>query len=505
MIYMLKTSLIKNKIITVVITAITQIFLPILLCAQNTPPVPYGPLPTINQLHWQQTGMFCIIHFGVNTFTNEESGYGNVNPKEFNPSRFNADQIVKAAKSGGFKGIIIVAKHHEGFCLWPTKTTDYNITKSPWKKGKGDVVKSFEIAAHKYGMQFGIYCAPWDSHSKYYGSYKYIQIYRQQLTELWTNYGKLFEVWFDGANGGAAYYGGAKTTRIIDRGTYYGWDTTWALLRKLQPGAIIFSDVGPDVRWVGNEEGHAAETSWQTFTPTPLPGNTTYAPGYLDYTHSPNGTRDGKYWMPAECDVPLRPGWYFHEDQNDKIKTPEQLFNIYLTSVGRGACMDLGLSPDKEGRLYKTDVEVLKRFGKVLKKTFAKNLAEGAKLQASNIRGNNTKLFGPQNVLDKNPYTYWATDNSITSPELILNLKGKETFNIVSIRENIKLGQRVGVFAVDAWINNQWQQIAEATSIGNLRLIRIPKDITTNKVRLRIIKSPVCPVISGFGLYHAEL
>lgn len=471
------------------------------LYAQNTPPAPYGPLPSENQLRWQQTGMYCIIHFGLNTFTNKEWGYGNVSPDKFNPTHFDPDQIVKAAKDGGFKGIIFVAKHHDGFCLWPTKATDYNISKSSWMGGKGDVVKAFEDAAHKYDMKFGLYCSPWDRNSKYYGTYKYIQIYRQQLRELWTHYGNLFEVWFDGANGGDGYYGGANVTRTIDRATYYGWDTTWAMLRKLQPGAVIFSDVGPDLRWVGNEQGQAAETSWETFTPVPVAGQTAYGPGYVDYAHSPTGTRSGKYWIPAECDVPLRPGWFYHEDQNDKVKTPEQLFNIYLHSVGRGAAMNLGLAPDMEGRLYKNDVEALKGFGDILRKTFAKNLAEGASLHASNVRGNDFRQYGPRHLLDDDRYSYWATDDSVIAPQLVLDLKGEKKFNIISISENIKLGQRVGAFAVDAWENNQWKQIAEATSIGNLRLIRLPDYVTTNKVRLRILKSPVCPAISGFGLY----
>jgi alpha-L-fucosidase len=442
-----------------------------------------------------------MVSFGLNTFTDQEWGYGDVNPALFNPTDFNASQIVNAAKSAGFNGLILVCKHHDGFCLWPTKTTDYNISKSPWKNGKGDMVKAFELACHKAGIAFGIYCSPWDRHSAYYGKPEYLKIYRQQLRELYTRYGPAFIAWFDGANGGDGYYGGAREKRIIDRTRYYGWDSTWAMVRRLQPGAVIFSDIGPDARWVGNEEGEAAETSWATFTPEPLAGKTKVGVGEINYSNSPTGTWKGKYWMPAECDVPLRPGWFYHASQDDQVKTPEQLFDLYLKSVGRGADLDLGLAPDKQGLLKSNDVKSLAGFGKLLKETFAINLAKGAKLQASNIRGSDDRQYGPKNVLDQNIYSYWATDDSIKTPQLTLNLKGDKRFNIISIREDIKLGQRVASFAVDAWIDNSWRQVAQATSVGNLRLIRLPHYIITSKVRLRITESPVCPAISDFGLY----
>ncbi len=471
------------------------------LYAQSSAPAPYGPVPSKNQLRWHRMGMYCMISFGLNSFTDKEWGYGDVDPKLFNPTNFDAGQIVSAARSAGFRGVVLVCKHHDGFCLWPTKTTDYNISKSPWKNGKGDMVKEFADACHKYGLQFGIYCSPWDRHSQYYGSYKYVEIYREQLRELYARYGPAFITWFDGANGGDGYYGGAREKRVIDRGTYYGWDTTWAIVHKLLPGAVIFSDVGPDIRWVGNEAGHAATTSWAGFTPEPVEGKTTIGPGEIKYDNSPGGTMNGKYWMPAECDVPIRPGWFFHADQNNKVKSPQQLFDIYLKSVGRGADLDLGLAPDKEGRLYKNDVESLRGFGNILRKTFAANLAKGAKLTASNIRGKNRKLFGPQHALDNSRYSYWATDDTVTTPSLEFDLSNQETFNLIKIRENIGLGQRVEAFAVDAWKNNRWEEITAATSIGNLRLLLLPQPVTTDKVRLRITKSAVCPAISDFGLF----
>jgi len=411
-------------------------------------------------------------------------------------------QIVGAAKAGGFKGVIVVAKHHDGFCLWPTKTTEHNISHSPYKNGKGDIVQEYREACDKLGMKLGIYCSPWDRNSALYGKPEYVtEVYRKQLEELYTHYGPIFITWFDGANGGDGYYGGAKETRKIDRSTYYGWDTTWAIVRKLQPGAVIFGDVGPDVRWVGNENGTAGLTSWATYTPhspvdSKMPGN-----GFVKDKEGIEGHRDGKYWMPAECDVALRPGWFYHENQDTKVKTPSELMGLYYNSVGRGAALDLGLSPNRQGLLADNDVNSLQQFGKMLKETFAVNLANGATLTASNIRGGNKTKFGPANLLDKDRYSYWATDDNITTPELIVDLHNKKAFDVIMLRENIKLGQRIEGVAIDIFENEEWREIATATSIGSNRLIRLSDEVITDKVRLRITKSPVCIALSDFGLY----
>jgi alpha-L-fucosidase len=444
--------------------------------------------------------MICIVHFGLNTFTDKEWGYGNVGPKVFNPANFDPNQIIFAAKSAGIKGLILVCKHHDGFCLWPTKTTDYNITKTSWKNGKGDIVKAFEEACRKAGMKFGIYCSPWDRHSKYYSTPEYVQIYRDQLRELYSNYGSLFESWHDGANGGNGYYGGANEVRKIDRSTYYGWDSTWAITRKLQPGAVIFSDAGPDIRWVGNERGYASDTTWETFTPHGKNG-TRPAPGNVEYGESPRGQRNGKYWMPAECDVPLRPGWFYHASQDGKEKTAAQLFAIYIHSVGRAANMNLGLAPDTTGQLSKGDATRLEEFGKLLHETFSDNLAAKATFKASNIRGNDKKHYGPENLIDENRYSYWATDDNIHTPEIVFDLHELKTFNIIQLREDIKLGQRITSVAIDEWKGGKWGQIASATGIGANRLIKLPEFITTDKIRLRITGSPVCIALSKFGLY----
>jgi alpha-L-fucosidase len=474
-----------------------------LLAFSQPAPKPYGPLPTAQQLKWQETEMYCIIHFGPDTYTNKEWGFGDEDPKIVNPTQFSAMQIVGAAKAGGFKGIVVVAKHHDGFCLWPTKTTAHNISKSPYKNGKGDLLQEYREACNKLGMKMGVYCSPWDRNSALYGKPEYVtNVYRKQLEELYTHYGPIFISWFDGANGGDGYYGGSREVRKIDRSSYYGWKDTWAIPRKLAPAAVLFGDVGPDVRWVGNEKGHAGETCWATYTPHAPDAGKTPGNGYTKDYEGTEGHRNGEFWMPAECDVALRPGWFYHKDQDDKVKSPDTLLNLYYQSVGRGACLDLGLSPDRRGLLYDSDVNSLNQFGKIIKETFAVNLAKGATLKASNVRGGDHAKFGPQNLLDDDRYSYWATDNKIKTPELIVNLHRSKTFNVIRLRENIKLGQRIEAVAVDVFVDGKWQQIAAATSIGGNRLIRLPRDVTAGKIRLRITKSPVCIALSDFGLYQ---
>jgi alpha-L-fucosidase len=479
----------------------------LLICALHAicqpAPKPYGPLPTARQLKWQETEMYCIIHFGPDTYTDKEWGYGDEAPKIVNPTQFSAMQIVGAAKAGGFKGIVVVAKHHDGFCLWPTNTTAHNISKSRYKNGKCDLLQEYREACDKLGMKMGVYCSPWDRNSGLYGRPEYVtNVYRKQLEELYTNYGPIFISWFDGANGGDGYYGGAREVRKIDRSTYYGWTDTWAIPRKLAPAAVLFGDVGPDVRWVGNEKGHAGETCWATYTPHAPDSGKTPGNGYTKDYEGTEGLRNGEFWMPAECDVSLRPGWFYHKDQDDKVKSPDTLLSLYYQSVGRGACLDLGLSPDRRGLLYDSDVKALKQFGKVIRETFAVNLAKGATLKASNVRGGNHAKFGPRNLLDGDRYSYWATDEKVTTPELIVDLHRNKTFNVIRLRENIKLGQRIEAVAVDVFRDGKWQQIAEATSIGGNRLIRLAQPISSSRVRLRITKSPVCIALSDFGLFN---
>ncbi len=465
----------------------------------QVPPRPYGPIPSERQLAWHDVELYGLVHFTPTTFENKEWGYGDADPATFNPTGFSAEQIVGAAKAGGLRGIVLVAKHHDGFCLWPTQTTDYNISKSPFRGGKGDMVKEFADAARENGLKFGVYCSPWDRNNAMYGKPEYLEIYRKQLEELYTNYGDLFMSWHDGANGGDGYYGGAREKRAIDNTVYYDWENTWnELTRKLQPMASIFSDIGWDVRWVGNEKGVAGETHWATFTPKAPDGVNVAVPGQANHPDSPTGHRDGEYWMPAECDVPLRKGWFFHE--NESPRTPEQLFSLYLQSVGRGAALDLGLAPDTRGLLHEADVAALEQFGEKLRTTFSVNLLRGSTMRASNVRGYNS-IYGTKNLLDGRRETYWATDDDFQTPDLVITLNSPKTFDLLDIRENIRLGQRIEGFAVDVEENGQWKEMVTGTSVGARTLVRFPDPVTAQKIRLRITKSPVGMAISELGLY----
>lgn len=466
----------------------------------QTAPKPYGALPSKRQLAWHDLEVYGLIHFTPTTFENKEWGFGDADPKTFNPTDFNAEQIIQAAKAGGLKGIILVAKHHDGFALWPTKTTDYNITKSPFRNGKGNLVKEVEQATRKNGLKFGVYCSPWDRNNPLYGTNKYLSVYQAQLKELYSDYGELFMSWHDGANGGDGYYGGAREKRSIDNTTYYDWTNTWGITRKMQPMANIFSDIGLDIRWVGNEDGHAGETSWATFTPMAPDGKNAAVPGQANYPQSPSGIRNGKFWMPAECDVPLRKGWFYHE--TEKPKTPEMLFDLYLKSVGRGAGLDLGLAPDTRGQLHDDDVAALKAFGRIVKNTFSNNLAKGATISSSNSRG---KKFNPALALDGNKQTYWATADDTSNASLEIDLKAAKSFDIISLQEYIPLGQRIEAYTIEIWENNSWKKIYEGTSIGAKRLIKLDQAVTSNKVKISITKSPVCITLSEVGLYKKSL
>ena len=463
------------------------------------PPAPYGAVPSDRQLIWHEMETYAFLHFTTNTFTDKEWGYGDEDTRIFHPTAFDADQIILALKAAGMKGAILTCKHHDGFCLWPTKTTEHSVAHSDWKAGKGDAVREISDACKRHGLKFGVYLSPWDRNSALYGKAEYIALYRAQLKELLTNYGPIFEVWHDGANGGDGYYGGARETRSIDRRAYYDWPQTWQMVRELQPHAAIFSDVGPDVRWVGNESGVAGETCWATLVPVGTDGGAA-APGYVREQELGTGHRNALQWLPAECDVSIRPGWFWHEAENDRVKTPAQLLDLYYKSVGRGANFLLNVPPDRRGQLHSNDVAALKAFGERVRATFQVNLAHNANLMASNVRGGNAR-FAPANLLDNDRYTYWSTDDSVTTPSLIVDM-GKETrFNVIRLRENIKLGQRIEAFALDSWQDGVWQEFANATSVGACRLIRLPQSLTTSKVRLRITQCPVSPALSDFGLF----
>lgn len=458
------------------------------------PPAPFGPLPSERQLRWHEMEFYGFIHFTVNTFTDKEWGYGDEDPAVFNPTAFDAEQIVRTAREAGMRGLILTCKHHDGFCLWPSKHTEHSVKKSPWKRGRGDVVKEISDACLKYGIKFGIYLSPWDRNHKDYGRPEYLAYFRDQLRELLTSYGPVFEIFFDGANGGDGYYGGARETRRIDRETYYDWANTWRIVRELQPDACIFSDAGPDVRWVGNERGIAGDPCWATLD------REDFVPGRADEARLNQGDRPGAHWVPAECDVSIRPGWFYHESEDGRVRTARNLVDLYYHSVGRGASLLLNLAPDRRGRIPGPDVKSLREFRRILDSTFAKDFAQGAKASASNVRGNNDARFSPHNALDARRDTYWATDDQVKTPELILDLGRALTFNVVRLREHLPLGQRVEAFVLDQWQDGRWKEFAKGTSIGNCRLVR-SEPITTSRIRLRITQAPVCPAIAELAIF----
>jgi alpha-L-fucosidase len=457
-----------------------------------TPPTPYGPVPTARQLAWHEMEFYGFLHFTVNTFTDKEWGYGDEKEAVFNPTDFDADQIVRTAKEAGMKGVILTCKHHDGFCLWPSKFTEHSVKNSPWKDGKGDVIREISDACRRQGLKFGVYLSPWDRNQSVYGRPEYITYYRNQLRELLTNYGDIFTVWFDGANGGDGFYGGAREMRHIDNKVFYDWPNTWQIVRELMPGAVMFSDVGPDFRWVGNEDGLAGEPCWATINiGDGVPGNTK-----ADLNH---GERPGANWVPPECDVSIRPGWFYHASEDTKVKTPAKLLEIYYASVGRGACLNLNLPPDRRGQIHDTDIASLREFRRRLDATFTADLAQQAKVTASHTRGG-AKEFAAANVIDGDRNTYWSTDDSVTTPELVLDLGRPVRFNVVSLREFLPLGQRVEGFALDQWQDGGWKEFAHGTSIGNRRLVR-GDPVTTEKMRLRITRAAVCPAIAEVGLF----
>ena len=351
------------------------ISLSILLSCTNevAPPAPLSAVPAPNQLAWHEMEMNAFVHFTTNTFTGKEWGYGDEQPSVFNPSdQYDADQWVRTFKETGFKGVILTCKHHDGFCLWPSKYTEHSVKNSPWMNGKGDVVRDVMRACKKYELKFGVYLSPWDRNHAEYGSPVYIEYYRNQLKELFNTYGPVFEMWFDGANGGDGYYGGKREKRSIQGSTYYEWPVTLDLVRQMEPEIIFFSDAGPGVRWVGNERGVAGETNWNTITPDTLYAGKAGIEKLLN-----EGDENGTKWIPAEVDVSIRKGWFYHAEEDSLVKTPEQLFDIYLTSVGRGSTLLLNVPPDRRGLVHEKDVASLKGFRELLDTEFANNLIKG--------------------------------------------------------------------------------------------------------------------------------
>jgi len=445
------------------------------------PPQPIRPTPSAAQLAWQQLEYYAFIHFNMNTFTDHEWGEGRAHPDQFNPTDLDPRQWARVVKDAGMKGIILVAKHHDGFCLWQTNTTTYSVKNSKWRNGKGDVLKELSAACKEYGLKFGVYISPWDRNHPLYGKPAYNRVYKEQWREILTNYGEVFESWLDGAND-------HSKPMVYD---FHGFFET---IKTLQPNTIIFSDAGPDIRWVGNEKGIAGETNWSNRD------NEGSFPGFADEKALNVGDEDGASWLPAECDVSLRPGWFYHAADDNKLKSVAQLLDIYYSSVGRNANLLLNIGVDRRGLVNENDIRRLMEFRKAIEEEFKTNLAHG-KITASNSRGN-SRLYAPENVLDGSPKTYWATNDGITSASLEIDFGREIDFNRFLVQENIAFGQRVKKFSLQIWNGKSWEAIARQTTIGYKRILRFPT-VKTRKLKFVIEDAKACPTITNLEIYHA--
>jgi alpha-L-fucosidase len=467
----------------------------LIACSRVEPPKPFGPVPSERQLAWHEMEYYMFVHLTVNTFTDKEWGYGDEKESVFNPSGLDCRQWAKVAKDAGMKGIIITAKHHDGFCLWPSKFTEHSVKNSIWKNRKGDVLKDLSKACDEFGLKLGVYLSPWDRNSAIYGTPLYLDYYRNQLRELLTSYGNIFEVWFDGANGGDGFYGGARETRKIDNKTYYDWPNTHSIVRELQPSAVMFSDAGPDIRWVGNESGKGSLTNWCLLKKDEM------YPGGDFAKILGEGHEDGNFWVPAEVDVSIRPGWFYHDTQDSLVRSPENLMGLYYSSVGRNSNLLLNVPPDRRGLLHENDVKSLLAFRELLKKEFAADIAKGKKVTATSDRGNG---YEASNVNDGNPETYWATKDVQTTGDIIINLGAETEVNRIILQEYIKLGQRVQEYSVSAFYNGEWKPLIDGTTIG-YKVIRKFPVVKTAKIKVTFSKSKACPVISNIELYRAPV
>lgn len=449
-------------------------------------PASFGPVPSPRQLAWHQRELYGFIHFTMNTFTGLEWGYGDEDPARFAPSALDCSQWVAAAKAGGLKALILTAKHHDGFCLWPTDTTTHSVKRSPWRGGTGDVVAELAAACRTGGLEFGLYCSPWDRNHAGYGTPDYVKTYHAQFHELLTRYGDLCEIWFDGANGGDGYYGGAREKRSIDRSNYYRFPELWAECHRLQPNAVLFSDAGPDIRWVGNERGIAGFTNWAIQRPEGI------APGQVDsLTRLAQGDADGTVWRPSECDVSIRPGWFWHEEE--KPKTADQLFGLWLASVGHGSPLLLNLTPDRRGLIPDADIAELTGFKQRVDAFTATDLARGQKVIVDRPGAGD-----PSALVDGRTDTWWATSG--TTGWIEIEFPKDLTIGGVRLEEAIAFGQRVESFIIESEYGDGWTELAHGTTIGAQRILRLPP-VHTRRLRVRITGSKAAPVLRRFSVY----
>lgn len=460
------------------------------------PPDPILPIPEPKQVEWQQMETYAFIHFGLNTFNDREWGYGDTDPKVFNPTNLDCDQWAQTLVKAGMKGVILTAKHHDGFCLWPFEGTEYSIKNSPWKNGKGNVVKELSEACKKYGLKFAVYLSPWDRHQANYGTPEYLPYFYAQLHDLLTNYGPVFEVWFDGANGGDGWYGGAKDIRTIDRKNYYNYPRIYEMLDSIQPQAIIFSDGGPGCRWVGNEKGFAGATNWSFLREGEV------HPGYEKSYELQYGHADGNQWVPAECDVSIRPGWFYHPEEDDRVKSPDQLVDLYYRSVGHNATLLLNFPVDRRGLIHPVDSANAVRFHEMIQQQLKTNLVAGMTPKVSNERGGD---FVASALTDDNFDTYWATEDGVTTADIEFSFDTPTRMNRMMLQEYIPLGQRVKAFVVEYLDKDTWLPVKlneETTTIGYKRLLRF-ETVETKGIRIRITdaRGPLC--LSNVGVYDA--
>lgn len=469
----------NSKILTIIAVAA------FVACNTVPPPAPYGALPSDAQVEWQKMEYNMFVHFGPNTFTSAEWGDGTESADVFNPTDLDCRQWAATAKAAGMKGVIITAKHHDGFCLWPNPVSQHTVAQSSWRDGQGDVLKELSEACAEYGLEFGIYISPWDRNDPHYGSDAYNDVFVKTLEHALGSYGEVFEQWFDGACGEGP--NGKKQT--------YDWPLFYSTVYKMQPDAIIFSNVGPGCRWVGNEYGSAGRTCWGTMNIGEL---TPSSPANCDILNE--GEADGEKWVAAETDVSIRPGWFWKESENAKVKTVQELLKIYYESVGRNSLLLLNVPADTRGHLHEVDSVRLMELRAAIDEIFSTDLAAGASVEACCVRGG-SRRYAPANILDADYDTYWATDDDVRKASFTVTLPEARTFNRVQIQEYIPLGQRVAAFSIEALgEDGQWKTIANETTIGYKRIVHTPVT-TAVAVRVNIEEALACPVINGFALF----
>ena len=460
----------------------------------NRVPTEVLPIPSQEQIDWQKLETYAFIHFGLNTYNDLEWGYGNTPASTFNPVNLDCEQWVATLKQCGMKGVILTAKHHDGFCLWQTETTDYNIASSPYKNGKGDMVKELSDACKKHGLKFGLYLSPWDRNNAEYGRDDYVETYHKQIDELTSNYGELFEFWFDGANGGNGYYGGANESRSIDARKYYDYERARDTILKRHPDAMIFGGACQTIRWVGNEQGWAGDTDWCMINP-----------GLSDNTkHLNHGSENGTHWIPAEVDVSIRPGWFYHKREDHQVKSLAHLTDIYYRSVGHNANLLLNFPINLDGKIPALDSLRAMEWYNVITNDFKDNLLKDAKINVDNERGSK---FKAENVTDDNWETYWATEDDYNFGTISFTFDKPMKMNRVVLQEYIPLGQRVKDFYMEGELNGKWFRINAFDTLSTIGYKRIVRFNTVELDKLIIYfeesRGPLC--INNIEAYCAPI